>query len=52
MPYKSISQMKFFHSSGAAKAGITPSMVKEYDQASKGKKLPSKLKNYQNQKEK
>lgn len=42
MPYKSKAQQRFFHSSGAAKAGIKPSTVKEFDTASKGKKLPAK----------
>lgn len=38
--YKSDQQRKFFHSPGAKKAGITPSEVKEFDQSSKGLKLP------------
>jgi len=44
MPYKSEAQRKFFHSKGAKKAGITAKVVKEYDKASKGKKLPKKKK--------
>ena len=40
--YSSDQQRKFFHSPGAAKAGITPTQVKEYDQASKGTKLPER----------
>lgn len=40
MPYKSDQQRKFFHSEGAKKAGIKEATVKEFDQASKGKKLP------------
>ena len=40
MPYKSDQQRKFFHSAGAKKAGIKPSTVKEFDEASKGAKLP------------
>lgn len=46
MPYISDQQRKFFHSAGAKKAGITEEQVKEYDEASKNKKLPkySKLK--------
>lgn len=40
MPYVSNKQRRFFHSEGAKKAGITPSEVKEFDKASKGKKLP------------
>ena len=44
MPYKSKAQQRFFHSPGAKKAGITKAEVKEYDAASKGKKLPEKAK--------
>lgn len=46
MPYSSDQQRKFFHSQGAKKAGITNAEVKEFDQASKGMKLPkfSKMK--------
>lgn len=40
MPYKSDAQRRFFHSAGAEKAGISKETVKEYDKASKGKKLP------------
>jgi hypothetical protein len=40
MPYKSDAQRKFFHTNTAAKAGITPAVVKEFDTASKGMKLP------------
>lgn len=43
MPYKSDAQRRFFHSSGARKAGISESKVKEYDRASKGKDLPEKV---------
>lgn len=43
MPYVSDAQRRFFHSPGAAKVGITPAMVKEYDEASRGKKLPEKV---------
>ena len=39
MPYKSDAQRRFFHSKGAKEAGITPSVVKEFDNASRGKKL-------------
>jgi hypothetical protein len=42
MPYKSLAQERFFHSPGAAKAGITQKQVDEYDQASKGKDLPER----------
>ncbi len=40
MPYKSDAQRRFFHSPGAAKAGIKSSKVKEFDKASKGLELP------------
>lgn len=42
MPYRSNAQRKFFHTKTAEKKGITKAMVKEYDQASKGKKLPER----------
>lgn len=48
MPYKSDSQRRFFHSKGAAKAGISKAEVKEWDAASKGKKLPEKVKKKKN----
>ena len=38
MPYQSDAQRRFFHSSGAKKAGIKESTVKEFDKESKGKK--------------
>jgi len=44
VPYKSDAQRRFFHSPGAKKAGITPSQVQEFDSASKGRKLPEKVK--------
>lgn len=40
MPYKSDAQRRFFHTSTARKEGITPGMTKEWDEASKGMKLP------------
>ena len=43
MPYKSLAQERFFHSAGAKKAGIKPSVVKEFDRATKGKKLPMRV---------
>ncbi len=43
MPYKSAAQRRFFHSSGAKKAGISKKTVEEYDSASKGKKVPEKV---------
>lgn len=42
MPYVSDAQRKFFHTNTAKKAGITAATVKEFDKASKGKKLPKK----------
>lgn len=44
MPYKSLKQERFFHTATAKKKGITPATVKEFDQASKGLKLPKKAK--------
>ena len=44
MPYKSDAQRKFFHSKGAVKAGLAKEQIEEYDKASKGKKLPEKVK--------
>ena len=41
MPYKSEAQRKYFHAA-EAKGEISPKVVKEYDKASKGKKLPQK----------
>ena len=40
MPYKSDAQRKFFHTNTAKKKGITGAVVKEFDKASKGMKLP------------
>jgi len=40
MPYVSDAQRRFFHTDTAKKEGIKPSTVKEFDQASKGMKLP------------
>jgi hypothetical protein len=44
MPYRSEAQRKFFHTVSAKAAGITPAMVKDFDTASKGMKLPKKVK--------
>ena len=44
MPYKSEAQRKFFHTETARKKGITPQMVSEYDDASRGETLPKKVK--------
>jgi hypothetical protein len=43
MPYKSDAQRRFFHSAGAAEAGITPDTVQKFDLESKGAKLPEKV---------
>lgn len=43
MPFKSKAQQRFFHSPGAAKAGIKPGTVDEFDSASKGMKLPERI---------
>jgi hypothetical protein len=40
MPYKSKSQARFFHTPTARAKGITSGMVKEFDMASEGMKLP------------
>lgn len=42
IPYSSLAQEHFFHSPGAKRAGITKSMVKEWDKATKGRKLPAR----------
>ena len=41
MPYKSKKQEAFFHTDTAKKKGITPAVVDEFDQASKGLSLPA-----------
>ena len=43
MPYKSRSQQRLFHAM-EARGEMDPATVKEYDKASKGKKLPEKVK--------
>lgn len=40
MPYKSLKQERFFHTATARRKGISAATVKEFDQASKGMKLP------------
>lgn len=44
MPYQSQAQQRFFHTDTAREHGITPDMVHEWDQASKGMKLPKRSK--------
>lgn len=45
MPYKSDAQRRYFHA--ALKRGeISPKTVHEFDQASKGMKLPEKTKKF------
>lgn len=41
MPYKSNKQRKFFHAA-EERGEMSPKVVKEFDKASKGKKLPEK----------
>lgn len=43
MPYKSEAQRAFFHTATARKKGISAATVKEFDDASKGMKLPKKM---------
>ena len=43
MPYKSDAQRKKFHAM-AKRGEISPATVAEYDKASKGKKLPARVK--------
>lgn len=43
MPYKSDAQRKKFHAM-EERGEINPKVVKEFDKASKGKKLPNKVK--------
>jgi len=44
MPYKSQAQRRFFHTDTAKRKGITSAEVKEFDQSSKGMKLPETAK--------
>lgn len=44
MPYKSEAQRRFFHSPAAKESGITDAQISEHDAASKGKKLPERIK--------
>ncbi len=46
MPYSSNAQRKFFHTQTAKDKGISPAVVNEFDQASKGMKLPEHAKKY------
>lgn len=43
MPYKSKAQERYFHAA-EERGDIKPSVVKEFDEASKGISLPQKLK--------
>lgn len=43
MPYKSDAQRKYFHAA-EERGEISPKTVKEFDEASKGKKLPERVK--------
>lgn len=51
MPYKSDSQRRFFHAA-EAKGEMKPSVVKEYDKASKGKNIPEKVSKFSKLKKK
>lgn len=42
MPYKSQAQERYFHAA-EARGEIKPSVVNEFDKASKGMKLPEKI---------
>ncbi len=44
MPYKSEAQRKFFHTDTARRKGITAKVVKEFDKATGGRKLPIRVK--------
>lgn len=44
MPYKSKKQEAFFHTDTAKDKGISKKTVEEFDEASKGLKLPKKAK--------
>lgn len=43
MPYVSDQQRKFFHTDTARRKGISAKTVEEFDNASRGKKLPHKV---------
>lgn len=45
MPYKSDAQRKYFHAA-LDRGEIKPSTVEEFDKASKGMKLPNKVKQH------
>jgi hypothetical protein len=44
MPYKSAAQRRFFHSAGAKRAGISAATVREFDETSRGQKVPEHVK--------
>ncbi len=44
MPYKSQAQAGYFHANEGKKKGITKKVVDEFDKASKGMKLPKRVK--------
>lgn len=45
MPYKSEAQRRYFHYA-ESKGKISPNVVKEFDQASKGKSLVERVKEF------
>lgn len=52
MPYVSDAQRRFFHSPGAAKAGITPHEVEKFDRESKGQRgLPEHVSRFKSRKQ-
>lgn len=42
MPFVSDRQRRFFHTESARKHGITPAMVREYDDASRDQRIPER----------
>lgn len=42
MPYRSEAQRRYFHTAAARRAGISAATVAEFDNASRGKKLPAR----------
>lgn len=44
MPYKSLKQERWAHANAGKPGGMTRAQVKEFDAASKGKKLPLRAK--------
>ena len=51
MPYKSDAQRRYFHAA-ESRGDISSKTVKEFDQASKGKKLPERVSKFHKLKKK